>query len=181
MLDARYLGLLRNAVTVALMTLVTSGCLLQEDVEEDEVSADAIIEKEFSLSGSVGDGPVVTADMRVIGADASVITSFVSDTNAQYQVTVDVADYTAWRDNIGTGNVLPNDTTPETVDLEDYRVWQHFFASSAASATLPIPEPTTVLLQLGLLGSWLAMGRTPFRRSKLRPGRRMAAPVSRSN
>ena len=75
---ARFLGL-------ALMSLIVSGCLdSQQTVELDNPT------EQLTLSGSVGDGPVVTADMRVLGADATVLMSFLSDENAHYEITIDV-------------------------------------------------------------------------------------------
>ncbi len=37
---------------------------------------------------------------------------------------VDAADYTVWRDNLGTATTLPNDTTPGSVDSVDYDIWR---------------------------------------------------------
>ena len=37
--------------------------------------------------------------------------------------TVDAADYTVWRDNLGSTQFLPNDITPDVVDQSDYDVW----------------------------------------------------------
>ena len=61
------IGAFRNAATVITTALFLSGCLTQD--EKDDVATDAAIESEFELSGSVGDGPVVAAAMRVIGND----------------------------------------------------------------------------------------------------------------
>ncbi len=42
---------------------------------------------------------------------------------------VDIADYTTWRDNLGTSTTLPNDTTSGSVDAGDYTVWNNNFGS----------------------------------------------------
>jgi hypothetical protein len=88
MLDAKYLGLIRNAATVASVSLFLSGCLLQEELEEAEASAAAAIEDDFELSGSVGDGPVVGAAMRVVQNDGVILDEFQSDAAAGYNITV---------------------------------------------------------------------------------------------
>jgi hypothetical protein len=69
---------------------------------------------------------------------------------------VDAADYTVWRDRLGSGVSLPNDTTPG-VGVDDYTRWKdNFGASTAGSAaatgeTAGVPEPaTTILLVLGM-------------------------------
>ena len=41
--------------------------------------------------------------------------------------TVDAADYTVWRDKLGSSTTLPNDSTPGTVVQADYDVWKSNF------------------------------------------------------
>jgi enediyne biosynthesis protein E4 len=71
---------------------------------------------------------------------------------------VDAADYTVWRNRLGSGVSLPNDTTPG-VGLDDYTRWKVHFgettAGSAASEINPaIPEPSTaILFLLGLIAT----------------------------
>lgn len=63
--------------------------------------------------------------------------------------TVDAADYTIWRDALGTGAALPNDTTPGSVTAADYDVWKNNFGQTvagAAGATSAIPEPAALYL-----------------------------------
>jgi hypothetical protein len=84
--------------------------------------------------------------------------------------TVDAADYVVWRNNLGSGKSLPNDTTPG-VGQDDYTRWRANFgqtlATGAATSTAPsfpeaVPEPG--FLNLSLLAiSMLAMkrGRLP--------------------
>jgi hypothetical protein len=66
---------------------------------------------------------------------------------------VDAADYTGWRDQLGTNANLPNDETPGTVDPSDFGVWKSHFGQSAGSGSISrleqstmTPEPTTTLL-----------------------------------
>lgn len=47
---------------------------------------------------------------------------------------VDAADYTAWRDHLGSSSILPNDTTPGQVTEADYAVWKMYFGASAPTS-----------------------------------------------
>lgn len=76
---------------------------------------------------------------------------------------VDAADYTKWRDSLGTSATLPNDTTPGTVTQEDYTVWKTNFGLSAgagavAIGTSSVPEPTSLALLAGAL-AMICIGR----------------------
>ncbi len=77
---------------------------------------------------------------------------------------VDAADYTVWRDNLGTSNVLPNDSIGGTIGTAQYDLWRsNYGASSSFMTTLtavvpaaPLaasaaPEPSAMLLA-GVLG-----------------------------
>ncbi len=66
---------------------------------------------------------------------------------------VDAADYTAYRDALGTNTTLLNDTTPGTVTAADYAVWQtNFGAGPASSAAQAVPEPhSLIVLVIALL------------------------------
>jgi hypothetical protein len=57
---------------------------MQEEVDESNLG----LESEYELSGSVGDGPVVGAAMRVFRRDGELLTEFTSDIAANYNVTV---------------------------------------------------------------------------------------------
>ena len=67
--------------------------------------------------------------------------------------TVDAADYTVWRDALGTSTVLPNDATPGSVTEDDYVVWKNNFGdtSTGSGSTLTaVPEPTSAVLLIGM-------------------------------
>lgn len=72
---------------------------------------------------------------------------------------VDAADYTVWRDALGTGATLPNDATPGIVDATDYTLWKLNFGMSAGagSAAAAVPEPAAWLLILPMLGVILVL------------------------
>ena len=76
---------------------------------------------------------------------------------------VDAADYTVWRDNLGSAVTLPNDTTPGMVTSEDYGVWKTNFgmmaagAGAGAASSAAVPEPGTgVLILVGSLAGWVS-------------------------
>ncbi len=61
---------------------------------------------------------------------------------------VDAADYTIWRDHLGSSNSLPNDDTAG-VGQDDYNRWKSHFGEMAGVGSLAnhsIPEPSTLLL-----------------------------------
>ena len=75
---------IRNSVCFLGATLILSGCLMNEKVEEPA----AVLESDNELSGSVGDGPIVGASMRVLRNDGEVLAEFESDFVVSYNVTV---------------------------------------------------------------------------------------------
>ena len=74
---------------------------------------------------------------------------------------IDAADYTVWRNTIGTDGTLLNDFSPEYVDEDDYLYWKSHYGDSSfpgggGLAGALIPEPTTIaLLCLGALAASL--------------------------
>lgn len=75
--------------------------------------------------------------------------------------TVNLADYTVWRNNLGGSEAVlnGNGNGSSTVDVGDYNLWkQHFGESAAAAAALQaVPEPSG--LALVLLSGVLVFGR----------------------
>jgi PEP-CTERM motif len=81
--------------------------------------------------------------------------------------TVDAADYTVWRNNLGSGTALPNDDIPG-VGPDDYVRWKSHFGQTAsgagAVANVAVPEPTTsLLLMLAAAGWCLLRGRAAWK------------------
>lgn len=73
--------------------------------------------------------------------------------------TVDAADYTVWRDNLGQSATLPNDSTPGTVTQSDYDTWRAHFgqtlgSGSGASANVAVPEPAALVLLMFAAAGW---------------------------
>ncbi len=78
-----YLGSARTLVAAILLSTQLAACLGSVDPKtSDEVVDD------LSLSGNVGDGPVVGASMRVIQNNGVELATFESDANANYLVNV---------------------------------------------------------------------------------------------
>lgn len=70
--------------------------------------------------------------------------------------TVDAADYTLWRDNLGAtedGSILNGNGNGGVVDTTDYALWKSSFGSpgSGNGSSAAVPEPSAVLL--GLAGA----------------------------
>jgi len=82
------IGVFRNAATVITTALFLSGCLMQDKIGDDDLAFDAAIEADFELSGSVGDGPVVGAAMRIMRNDGEILNEFESDASAGYNIVV---------------------------------------------------------------------------------------------
>ena len=74
------------------ISIVLGGCL-EQDASTDgepavELQAEAELQFDHELSGSVGDGPIVGATMRVLANDGTTVATLESDSNAGYNVTV---------------------------------------------------------------------------------------------
>ncbi len=81
-------GSLRNAFAVACTSLALGGCLMDDGDPKnlEDVATDN------RLSGSVGDGPVVGAQMRILRNDGEELTTLESDNNASYNITVNTQE-----------------------------------------------------------------------------------------
>jgi hypothetical protein len=108
---------------------------------------------EFLLAGGeVGTiGAVVYEPFTVEDADP--------DGDYNQDGTVNAADYTVWRNNLGSPTALPNDDSPG-VGPDDYDRWKDHFGESAgsgasASIDAAVPEPSALVLFTGAL---LALG-----------------------
>jgi fibronectin-binding autotransporter adhesin len=122
------------------------------------------------LAGTWG-SPTSAADHRsslFAGDGVLQVTTFIApplpgDYNVDH--VVDAADYTVWRDNLGTTAPLPNDPIGGEIGIAQYDQWRQNFGSTnvGSGSAMPVPEPTAILA--AMLG--LALSSTGFSR----PGR----------
>src|SRR5210317_1824956 len=75
---------LRNIASVAAIAMALNGCLLEEEIEDPLAN----VEFDNEISGSVGDGPIVGAAMRVIANDGQLLGEFESDATAGFNVVI---------------------------------------------------------------------------------------------
>ena len=77
---------------------------------------------------------------------------------------VDAADYTVWRDRLGTTNAMPNDPIGGTIGIAQYNQWKTNFGTGGSGAGVgasAVLEPATCFVMLsGALGGILLMGRS---------------------
>lgn len=96
----------------------------------------------FNLSASTPTSLVLT----YVGAVASLPGDFNGD------LIVDAADYTVWRDNLGSteGTLLNGNGNGGVIDQSDYTLWKSNFGAVLASAALnaAVPEPGAAALAL---------------------------------
>lgn len=71
--------------------------------------------------------------------------------------TVDAADYTVWRDNLGSSNALPNDPTGGVIGEAQYATWTASMAGASLTGASSVPEPSSVVLLLAIVGGGLCM------------------------
>jgi hypothetical protein len=108
-----------------------------------------------AVTGTIGG----ISRVQLLQQQATATTAAVSGLPGDYNNdgVVDSADYTLWRERLGSQASLANDNTPG-VGLDDYDRWRTHFGTdshSVASAASSIPEPSSAgLLMLGavLLG-----------------------------
>jgi hypothetical protein len=110
---------------------------------------------------TVNMGPMGTAMLRVIDIPSVGVTGDYNDNGV-----VDAADYVAWRNANNTSTVLPNDSTPGTVNQADYDVWRASFGrtsgAGAALASAAVPEPSSAaILLLAALTTTMSRRATP--------------------
>jgi len=86
-------AMLNRLLILPVISLALSGCLMEEEVAEQPIANDpggatGEILRDHELSGSVGDGPIVGATVRIVAADGTDLGSMSSDASAGYNITV---------------------------------------------------------------------------------------------
>ncbi len=74
----------RNSTLLVAVSVILSGCLMGEPADDPGEA----LGMESELTGSVGDGPIVNASMRVLTADGTILSEFESDATAGYSIKV---------------------------------------------------------------------------------------------
>jgi hypothetical protein len=93
--------------------------------------------------------PIVRAVADNLGQDVGspgfVPSGPVPDGDYNGDHTVNAADYTVWRNNLGLSVTLPGDTTPGTVTPADFAIWKANYGNVAGAAAqeTSVPEPST--------------------------------------
>jgi len=122
---------------LACSALVLSGCLS----DGESASVDEPTSVTFDVSGSVGDGPVVGADMQVLGSDGALLAQFLSDGSAGYRISL----------NADTAQVPLRVTANGGTDLvtnaaPDFTLQSALFASNR-DATVNVNPFTTIAVE----------------------------------
>ncbi|WP_405241479.1 putative Ig domain-containing protein [Lentisalinibacter salinarum] len=86
-------AILNRLLILPVMSLALSGCLMEEEVAEQPIANDpggatGEILRDHELSGSVGDGPIIGAAVRIVAADGTELGGMTSDASAGYNITV---------------------------------------------------------------------------------------------
>lgn len=85
----------RNAAALTAFSLVLSGCLSGGSDDSTTTDTERLVPIDHELTGSVGDGPVVGATVRILTDDGRELGRLESDSGSTYNITVrtDSADY----------------------------------------------------------------------------------------
>ena len=132
-----YISSISRLPVLACSALVLSGCLS----DGESASVDEPTSVTFDVSGSVGDGPVVGADMQVLGSDGALLAQFLSDGSAGYRISL----------NADTAQVPLRVTASGGTDLvtnaaPDFTLQSALFASNG-DATVNVNPFTTIAVE----------------------------------
>lgn len=122
------------------------------------------------VGADVSRRPLSTADVGP-GSDF-IYVSLAGDYNNDGKV--NVADYTVWRDAVGSAALLPNDESPSSVTTADYLTWKRHFGEHRPTEQFPplmtVPEPKSLVAAILPTASLLyAEGRRRRREAGRRP------------
>jgi hypothetical protein len=126
------------------------------------LAANQIIDQGVSLSDSDADQFTLHVYNNRVVLE-SIVPPLAGDYNNDG--TVNAADYTTWRDALGSTTLLSADGSNNgVVDYADYGIWKLNFGATAsaqtAAADAAVPEPSSVGLLAGLVAMVIAAGRS---------------------
>jgi hypothetical protein len=75
-------------IFLPILAIGLTGCLQKEESANVDPSNDSELQHDHELTGSVGDGPIVGASMRVLANDGTTLAALESDSNAGYNIIV---------------------------------------------------------------------------------------------
>lgn len=111
-----------------------------DEAGEDPILIEAGTVLSFSTSNTTGGGML----LQMLSASV-IVEGLQGDFNGDG--TVDIADYTVWRDNLGSteGDLLSGNGTGGAIDGDDYDLWKSQFGNSlsASLSAAAVPEPAT--------------------------------------
>jgi hypothetical protein len=100
----------------------------------------------LSLSGS---GASQFTGIGIVGKNLVLLAAASQTGDYNQDGVVDAADYTVWRDKLGTNGSLPNDPIGGTIGAAQYQQWKaNFGAGGAGAVATAVPEPTTACFLL---------------------------------
>jgi hypothetical protein len=104
----------------------------------------------LDFGGADGKTLFITAGVSLYSVHLNIATPITGDYNGNG--VVDAADYTVWRDTVGsTSNFAADGNGDHVIDQADYDYWLNKFPAtpgSAASAATAVPEPGTFALAI---------------------------------
>jgi hypothetical protein len=164
------LSLGRPALADAADLYLDSGATLNLDFTGTDVIDSLFIDGVSQATGTWGRLGNLAADFTsgLLTGDGLIdVTTFllVGDYNDDH--VVDAADYTVWRNNLGSTADLPNDRTLGMVTFEDYDDWKANFgamSAGAASGAMAVPEPASAFAMFVVLPACACQTRRQRRR-----------------
>ena len=108
-------------------------------------------------------GPTVVSHFGTISIESMSVSDLALPGDFNGDGTVDAADYTVWRDTLGSAGLEPyslgDGNGDGDVTQADYDIWQSHFgqtipAATSATATVPVPEPGALSLVLCVASVW---------------------------
>ncbi len=85
-LRSRRFGSTTRRIAVPAIVLALAGCLGSESEEDDDTTFAGYKIRDISISGSVGDGPLANADIRIVSVKGDVLAELESDVNGDYSI-----------------------------------------------------------------------------------------------